>query len=103
MEKLFVYGTLREPEVQKKVFGRVIALHDDILEGYEKQTVEINGNIYPIAVPNSQQSIEGKLLEATPDEIILMDEYETEAYQRKKVQLKSGEASWVYCQPETSP
>jgi gamma-glutamylcyclotransferase (GGCT)/AIG2-like uncharacterized protein YtfP len=99
MEKLFVYGTLMDPKVQQEVLGRLASLHDDKLIDFEKSTIVINGNIYPIAVSKTGSSISGKVIEATPKEIILMDEYETDAYQRIKVTLDSGEMSWVYSQP----
>jgi len=36
MGNLFVYGTLKDPKVQKMVFGRVEAGTPDTLDGYKK-------------------------------------------------------------------
>ena len=99
VEKLFVYGTLQEAEVQQAVLGRIAELREDILHDFKKGDVEINGTIYPIAIPAVGSQIVGKVLEASPEEIAMMDEYETAAYQRIMIVLESGDDSWVYCQP----
>lgn len=95
-ELLFVYGTLKDPGAQKKVIGRVVEVFPDILEGYKKSQVKIHGKNYPIAIPNSTSSIKGLVLSVTPDELKIIDEYETDAYQRRKVILKRGKSAWVY-------
>lgn len=95
-ELLFVYGTLKDSEVQKEVIGRTVKAIPDILEGYKKSKVKINGNTYPILVPDSNNSIEGLVISLAPKELKLIDEYETKAYKRKKVILKSGKRAWVY-------
>ena len=99
MEKLFVYGTLQDPVVQKRVFGRVVTMRHDTLEGFKKGKIKLSSGTYFIAIPQKGASIDGTVLEATPEEIGLMDEYETSAYARTKVKLKSGGTAWVYCQP----
>ncbi len=96
MENLFVYGTLREPEVQKREVGRVIKGRADILDNYEKSTVVINGNVYPIVEPKDGSLVEGLVLKVTSGELKLLDVYETDAYRRVKVTLKSNLKAWVY-------
>jgi len=98
MEELFVYGTLREPEVQKDVIGRIIEGVPDSLEGYIKDKIQIEGETYPILVydPHSEEPIDGLVLSITSEELEKIDEYETKAYQREKVTLKSGKKVWVY-------
>ena len=98
MEKLFVYGTLQDPNVQQKVIGRVTELTDAILENYMKREVIINGTTYPIAMPSDGETVSGKILEVTPEELILIDEYETVSYKRVEVELASGAKTWLYCQ-----
>lgn len=95
-EKLFVYGTLRDENVQKKVFGRIAKSARDALVGYKKSEIVIGGETYPVLVPDSGSIIEGRVLEISPKELKLIDEYETDAYKRVKVVLKSGESVWVY-------
>jgi gamma-glutamylcyclotransferase (GGCT)/AIG2-like uncharacterized protein YtfP len=99
MDKIFVYGTLQDPEVQKHILGRARPLQDDVLKGYRKGNIEINGRSYFIAIPEAGSQIEGKVIEASPKEILLMDEYETKAYKRIKVKLASGQRAWLYCRP----
>ncbi|HSE61405.1 MAG TPA: gamma-glutamylcyclotransferase family protein [Candidatus Saccharimonadales bacterium] len=99
MERLFTYGTLQDPEVQKQVFGRVADMHSDALKGYRKSVIKLKGKVYPIAVYDASSLIEGMTLEATQEEILMMDKYETSAYKRIEVTLASGQRAWVYCRP----
>ncbi len=99
MNKLFVYGTLQDPEVQLSIFGRKISSSDARLVGYKKGKVEINKRIYPIAQYDETSMLSGKLLEIDNDEILQADKYETEAYKRIKVTLEDGQDAWLYCQP----
>lgn len=95
-EKLFVYGTLKDPEVQKRVFGRTTEGIPDALEGYEKSQLVIEGETFPALVPKEGSIVDGLVLEVNPDELAKIDEYETAAYVREKVNLKSGAETWVY-------
>jgi gamma-glutamylcyclotransferase (GGCT)/AIG2-like uncharacterized protein YtfP len=95
-ELLFVYGTLKKPDVQKEVFGRVAPGTPDILEGYKKSRIKINNKIYPVVIQSSNSFVKGLVISVTPAELKLIDEYETDAYKRKKVFLKSGKVAWVY-------
>ncbi len=97
-EKIFVYGTLQQPEVQIKVIGRVVKSTPDILLGFRKSTIEINSNIYPIIEEdsNSDEEINGLVLDIEEEDLKNLDEYETNAYRREKVTLKSGLLVWVY-------
>ena len=98
MEKLFVYGTLMESNVQKKVIGRIIEGEKDSLIGYKKSSIQIEGEIYPIIEKSKNRNdiIFGKVLLVTNEELKELDKYETDAYRRIKVVLVSGEDSWVY-------
>ena len=96
LELLFVYGTLKEPVVQQDVIGRLIAGIPAILEGYKMSNISINGTFYPNLIPMTEGLIEGLLLTVTLEELELIDQYETEAYQRLKLLLKNGQEAWVY-------
>ncbi len=50
MEKLFVYGTLKKPKVQKFVFGRIAKSYSDILLDYTRSKIKID-KVYPIILP----------------------------------------------------
>ena len=94
--QLFVYGTLTEPETQKKVLGKIVDGVPDVLEGYRKSTIIIHGNSYPDIVKASSFSVDGLVIPVTTDELELIDNYETDWYNRIKVVLKSGKQVWVY-------
>jgi len=96
--KLFVYGTLQESEVQIKVIGRIVDSFKDTLLGFKMSTIIINNNTYPIIIkePKSDEKINGLVLEINTKDLIKLDEYETNAYQRKRVNLQSGVTAWVY-------
>lgn len=98
MQNLFVYGLLKKPEIQKEVIGRIIKGLDDSIKGYKKSTIEINGEIFPILIKSNspRDFIFGKVLEVSEEELKKIDEYETDAYKRKKVILLSGKEVWVY-------
>ena len=95
-ESLFVYGTLKDPKVQKEVFGRPTDGRPDVLEGYSKSEIEIHGESYPILTPSDQGLVEGLVIEVTSEELEKIDEYETASYKRTRVDLKSGKQTWVY-------
>ena len=98
MENLFVYGTLKNPEVQKLVIGRVADSSKDTLPGYRLEKIYIDGETYPILVPDQKQKkpIEGLLLSVSDEEMKKIDMYETEIYERKNFALKSGKKAFVY-------
>ncbi len=95
-EHLFVYGTLMDPIVQFSVFGRVVQGQPDRLTGYKKSSIQLGGGVYPIIKPETGHSVEGLVITVTPAELKLIDRYEGDAYQRKKVTLVSGRQVWVY-------
>ena len=94
--QLFVYGTLTEPETQKKVLGKTVLGMPDVLDGYTKSTIIIHGNSYPDIVKAPSSSVDGLVIPVTTDELESIDNYETEWYKRIEVVLKSGKQAWVY-------
>ncbi len=96
MEKLFVYGSLQSAFIQYKVLGRVCEGQIDILDNYLRSDISLDGSVYPIAVPLEGEYIEGTILELTDEELQRADIYETEAYRRIKVTLRSGAEVWMY-------
>ena len=96
MINLFVYGTLRENKVQKEIIGRTVKSTKDLLNGYKKSTIKIEGEYYPILIQSSNSTIEGFVLSVDAEELKKIDEYETNAYKRKRVVLGSGKKAWVY-------
>ncbi len=96
MHKLFVYGTLKEHDVQRNVFGRVASSVPDSLEGFRMSLIAQGGATYPIILPEADGVIDGLVLEVTTEELALIDRYETEDYKRVRVTLVSGTEAWVY-------
>lgn len=96
MNRLFAYGTLKNPNVQKEVLERVIDGKEDTLEGFKKSKIRIKEIEYPILIPDKTSKVEGHVLQITDDELEKIDKYETSAYRRIKVKLQSGEDAWAY-------
>jgi gamma-glutamylcyclotransferase (GGCT)/AIG2-like uncharacterized protein YtfP len=96
MEKLFVYGTLKDHHIQQAVFGRVAGGKPARLKGYKKIRLQLGHNTYPIAIPDAKETIEGVVISVTPAELKSIDHYETGAYRREKITLESGQEAWVY-------
>ena len=97
---LFIYGTLQEIEVQKKVFGRMAKSNPDRLSGYKKEDIKTqDGGTYPIAIHNKGFFIDGSTIEVTDLELIMIDKYETNEYKRIVRILDSGRKAWVYVAP----
>jgi gamma-glutamylcyclotransferase (GGCT)/AIG2-like uncharacterized protein YtfP len=95
-EKLFTYGTLRDGDIGRALFGGKPERFPDRLEGYAKTTTSLQGMSYPNIVPASGAIVEGDVVEVDRETLSRVDGYEAEAYQRKKVRLESGISAWVY-------
>lgn len=92
-ERLFVYGTLQDPLIQKRLLGRTLTGTPDQLPDFVKLT---DGLPYPVALPQDGDVIEGLLLEVTPRELARLDLYEGDGYVRVLVTLASRSEAWVY-------
>ncbi|MDP3916693.1 MAG: gamma-glutamylcyclotransferase family protein [Nanoarchaeota archaeon] len=95
MKKLFVYGTLKNPEIQKSIFGRIAQSSPDVLQGYTRSKIRID-KIYPIIIKKRGKFVRGLVISVNPKELKLIDKYETNSYKRQKVALKSGTNAQVY-------
>ncbi|MEK7195371.1 MAG: gamma-glutamylcyclotransferase family protein [Patescibacteria group bacterium] len=94
--RLFIYGTLINPEVQKNVLGRVADGVPDALIGYKKSEIEVEGKEYPLIVPDEGEKVGGLVINVADRELEKIDEYETAVYKRKSVVLERGISAWVY-------
>jgi len=103
MEQLFVYGTLKDPLVQKKVIGKAVQGILDILEGFAISRIKLGNVVYPILIRKNGSEAKGLVISVTPKELKLIDDYETNAYERQKAVLKSGKAAWAYVEPVSFP
>lgn len=105
-ERLFSYGTLQQESVQLANFHRRLKGHPDVVVGWRLSTVEIRDPtvlalsglaVHKVLVPGKpSDEVDGVVFELSPRELQAADGYETDAYQRVKVTLKSGTDAWVY-------
>ena len=105
MPLLFSYGTLRQPEVQRELFGEVVASSPDTLHGWverevvisDPEVVRLSGSaVHPALVRGEGQPIAGAVLELTDAQLAAADAYEVSDYARAEVTLASGRATFVY-------
>ena len=113
MEKLFSYGTLRQPAVQIATFGRELQGMADALIGYVLTEVEITDE-YVIQLSDkrfhpmlkrtgkSSDAVEGTVFEITAEELAQADAYEVSLYARKRAPLRSGGQAWIYADADES-
>lgn len=106
-ELLFSYGTLRQPEVQRATFGRVVPGRADAIVGYDLDYVTITdphvvatsgSDRHPILRPTDRADahVDGMVFEISEAELAAADEYEVDDYRRIAVPLRSGASAWVY-------
>ncbi|MBT9187318.1 gamma-glutamylcyclotransferase family protein [Zobellia russellii] len=97
MPYLFTYGTLQDPYIQQRVFGRSLKGGPDVLNGFRISPEKIMGR-YLVAeeTKGAEDRIEGVVYELEQNELTKADQYEGAAYKKKKVGLKSGKTAWVY-------
>jgi hypothetical protein len=109
--RLFSYGTLRQPEVQRAIYGRLLAGAPDVLIGYRRapltitdpEIVALSGApVHMIACRTGDPAdrIAGLLYALTPEELAATDDYEADAYARIELRLESGAAAFVYIGPD---
>ena len=99
MEKLFTYGTLRDPATQVQLLGRKLGEGvPDTLRGYRLAKLTGIHYVYSILQPHPGSTVAGTLFEVSPEELAKLDDYEGDAYQRVSVTLVSKTRAWVYCE-----
>lgn len=106
IQLVFSYGTLRQANVQKSLYGREVPTIQDELPGYRLDWLTITdpdviatsgSDIHPILRKGSElESVSGAYLELTESELAATDAYEVDDYVRRKVTLLSGNVAWVY-------
>ncbi|MEM9014699.1 MAG: gamma-glutamylcyclotransferase family protein [Pseudomonadota bacterium] len=105
--RLFSYGTLQSPAVQKAQFERKVQSAPDRLPGYkldeiiirDKAVVDLSGAArHPIIYETniSTDVVNGVVLTLSPEELAAADAYETEDYKRVNVRLESGMDAFAF-------
>lgn len=101
MKKVFIYGTLCDKNLRKEITGREVPVSfTGKLTGFELSSVFDDGHSYPIIIQNenSDQIINGDVIEVNDEELLLLDQYEGRLYRRVMVCLKNGLQAWSYIQ-----
>jgi hypothetical protein len=104
---LFSYGTLRQENVQRATFGRLLEGRSDALAGFALSSMTITdphviaasgAAIHTIARPsgNPADRIPGIVFSLTGAEIEAADRYESGPIERIRVRLESGDEAFVY-------
>jgi gamma-glutamylcyclotransferase (GGCT)/AIG2-like uncharacterized protein YtfP len=91
---LFVYGSLRFPEVLTTLLGRVPALAPAAVEGW--RVAALRGRNYPGLAPGDAVA-DGRLLTTlTLDEWRVLDAFEGTAYELRRLPLTNNGQAWAY-------
>lgn len=107
---LFSYGTLRQPEVQQALFGRLLEGAPDAMTGWRQRLIEItdpaviatSGSRWHPMVERSDSAgdaVEGMAFRISAAELESADAYEVD-YVRREVTLRSGRMAFVYGDPD---
>lgn len=109
MPQLFAYGTLLDPHVQARVFGRRLDGTPDALSGVVRATLTVaegdaRGSWPDLAsTGRADDVVNGQVLTLSDAELVAADAYETAAYTRDVVVLASGTRAWVYRGVRSAP
>ena len=102
---LFSYGTLQNENIQLDIFGRILKGKIDKIYRFKLKSILIKVALeikeeFLIAVNSDAENdfIESFIYEILEEELIKVDEYEGEDYQRVLKTLNSGKKAWVYVQ-----
>lgn len=104
---LFAYGSLRQPEVQRAKFGRLLEGRADALPGFalapltitDPDVVATSGaalHMIARATGDPTDLVPGLVFAITPAELEAADAYEVGDYTRIRVRLASGADAFVY-------
>lgn len=102
MEQIFSYGTLQSKAIQMQVFRRLLSGTPDQLLGYKLKDLKIEEEFgmadYFVAIPseNPSDAIAGIVYSISSKELAKVDLFESNAYKRVEITLKSGTNAWIY-------
>lgn len=96
MSLLFIYGTLRQPDIQKTVFGGPIVGSADSLRDFALGEVVVVGKTYLNLVARADSTVDGMVIEVNEEQLRNADEFETEKYSRQEFLLASGRRAEAY-------
>ncbi|WP_316633576.1 gamma-glutamylcyclotransferase family protein [uncultured Flavobacterium sp.] len=102
MEQLFSYGTLRSKQIQMQIFNKVLTGTPDQLLGYKLKSLQIEEEFgmadYVVVVASEIPAdiIHGVVFNVSDSDLAKVDLFESNAYKRVQVKLKSGTTAWIY-------
>lgn len=103
MNPLFAYGTLRDPEYQRALFGRAIAMRPATLPGWLAVVAE-TGYLTLVRAPG--ETVSGDLLALDDAGLALADAWEGDRYERFDVEVRDAAdnrvTALVYVRPTAS-
>ncbi|MBZ4044230.1 MULTISPECIES: gamma-glutamylcyclotransferase family protein [Flavobacterium] len=102
MEQIFSYGTLQSKEIQMQVFNKLLTGTPDQLTGYKLKDLQIEEEFgiedYFVATPseNPSDAVDGIVYTISSADLAKADQFESNAYKRVQITLKSGVVAWIY-------
>jgi len=91
---LFIYGSLLFPEVMRTLLGRVPDSTSAAAAGW--RVAALAGRVYPALVP-AEAVATGRLVTGfTPKEWRLIDAFEDDVYELRRLTLSDGRYGWAY-------
>lgn len=95
---LFIYDTLTNKHILYDILKRNPDMKKNSLCGFSMSGIIIENINYPAIIKNLSNNtvINGVTFTITPKEIIKIDKYETDAYQRIQVTLVDKTKAWTY-------
>jgi gamma-glutamylcyclotransferase (GGCT)/AIG2-like uncharacterized protein YtfP len=90
---LFVFGTLKDGSLMRKVVGHDVSYLADSIEGYKHRE---DGEGYSDLEPDEGSEVAGFRVNLSADDLAKVDEWEDQWYKRVAVVLESGLAAWAY-------
>lgn len=97
---LFVYGTLRSPDVLVALIDRMPDHEPARVHGW--RAAALPERVYPALVPEAGRTTDGLLLTGlTAGEWLVLDAYEGPGYELRRLGLDGGRQGWTYvCGPD---
>lgn len=95
--RIFVYGTLMEPHIQKRVLGKEKEVNEFTLHGYKLSDDKVYG-AYPTIEKDNNGTVKGVIFPVDEQEISLLDSYEGDEY--TKLTLDDDLFCYIKKQPE---
>lgn len=88
MHALFVYGTLRDPELRERLLSRAVPSSPATLPGY--RAARLRNRVYPGLLPAPDATAVGALIDVDDRELLVLDRFEGEQYRRIGVRVQAG-------------